>query len=314
MSRRLAVPLALVAAVVLVPATAAWNKAGHMVSGAVAYDVLKQDSPATVGKVVALLKKHPHYATKFAQHLEEPGLSVAEQEQRLFMMAARWADDIRGDDEYDRPAWHYVNFPYKPAGQPASVQTKPPNQDENILRAFEVNLGILKSADASDEKKAVALCWVFHLVGDVHQPLHVTSLFTTDFPTGDRGGTRFYIRVREGNAAINLHQFWDDLIIGSDRFTGIKNRAVLLRLRPDLARANLGELAEKKFVRWAAVESLNLTKDVVYRGGRLEGSPTKTTAPLLPEDYPRTVKPIAERRIVLAGYRLAALMAEVFAR
>jgi hypothetical protein len=68
-------------------------------------------------------------------------------------------------------------------------------------------------------KRAVALCWVCHLVGDGHQPLHTVKLLTTQFPApeGDRGGTRFYIRVREGARTISLHTFWDDLILGSER-------------------------------------------------------------------------------------------------
>ena len=39
----------------------------------------------------------------------------------LFMQAARWADDIRiRDKAQNRPSWHYINWPFKPAGQPDS--------------------------------------------------------------------------------------------------------------------------------------------------------------------------------------------------
>jgi len=37
-------------------------------------------------------------------------------------------------------------------------------------------------------RKAIALAWLFHLVGDIHQPLHTAQLFTVDYPKGDRGG------------------------------------------------------------------------------------------------------------------------------
>ena len=47
----------------------------------------------------------------------------------------------------------------------ASIQPPPPDAD-NILRAFEVNFSIVPSAAATDEQKAIALCWLFHLVGD----------------------------------------------------------------------------------------------------------------------------------------------------
>jgi S1/P1 Nuclease len=92
--------------------------------------------------------------------------------------------------------WYKLSdLPYKPAGQPASVKTVAP-PPENILNAYPRNLEIVRST-APNNERAVALCWVFHLLGDAHQPLHTTKLFTTQFPApeGDRGGTRFYIRV-----------------------------------------------------------------------------------------------------------------------
>jgi hypothetical protein len=155
----------------------AWNKAGHMVSGAIAYADLKQASPETLARVIALLKMHPHFATKWAPRLAQLHLSPEEQELYLFMLAARWPDDMRGDAAFHHGAWHYINLPYKPEGQPASVQTVDP-QAENILQAYQTNLDILGST-APASAKAVALCWIFHLIGDVHQPLHTITLFTT---------------------------------------------------------------------------------------------------------------------------------------
>ena len=183
---------------VAVSSACAWNKAGHMVSGAMAYAELAHASPQTLARVIALLKTHPHFETTWAPRLAQRPLSPEEQALYLFMLAARWPDDIRGDPTFHHGAWHYINLPYKPEGQPPSVQTVDP-PPENILSAYQTNLDILRST-APESTKAVALCWVFHLIGDVHQPLHTVALFTTQFlpPEGDRGGTRFYIRVREG--------------------------------------------------------------------------------------------------------------------
>jgi hypothetical protein len=44
---------------------------------------------------------------------------------------------------------------------------------------------VKKENDA--ERRAVALAWLFHLVGDIHQPLHTTELFSVEYPNGDRG-------------------------------------------------------------------------------------------------------------------------------
>jgi len=61
--------LALLAIAIVAPRALAWNKPTHQVIGAVAYDVLKQDSPETIARVVEILKHHPEYDT-FAKRLE----------------------------------------------------------------------------------------------------------------------------------------------------------------------------------------------------------------------------------------------------
>src|SRR4029450_8028493 len=145
-------------------ATFAWSKAGHMVSGAMAYADLQQTSPETLARVIALLKSHPQYQTKWVPRLAQLTLTPEEQELYLFMLAARWPDDIRGDAAFHHGAWHYINLPYKPKGQPASVQPVAPPSD-NILQAFQTNLDIVRGT-APERTKAVALCWIFHLIGD----------------------------------------------------------------------------------------------------------------------------------------------------
>ena len=130
-------------------------------------------------------------------------------------------------------------------------------------------------------------------------------------PEGDRGGTRFSIRVRDGAHTISLHTFWDDLILGSERFQSVHNTATALRLQPDHARAQLPELRGTSFEQWAKQESFSLAKDQVYRNGQLRGSRDQQNGEVFPADYITTVKPLAERRIVLAGYRLADVLTQI---
>ncbi|MCS6849692.1 MAG: S1/P1 nuclease [Gemmataceae bacterium] len=291
----------------LAPPADAWNKAGHMVSAAIAYAVLRDDAPAAIAGTVALLQSHPDYEPFWRKRLEE----VAEEDRDLllFMLAARWADDIRANPTFHHGEWHYINFPFKPVGQPESVRPKPP-AEINILRAYALNSEQLKRATQPAER-AVALAWIFHLIGDVHQPLHTTSLFTEQYPEGDRGGNWFYIRVRPGAAVISLHAFWDDLIIGRDDFQAVRNRATELRLRREFRRENLSELAETDFEKWAKGESFRLACEVAYWNGTLEGSATPANGPVLPPGYVNLAKGVAERRIVLAGYRLADVLARL---
>jgi hypothetical protein len=96
---------------------AAWNVAGHMVSASIAFDVLNQDDPQTLARLLDMLRQHPQYASHFADKLE--AVASEDRDRYLFMLAARWPDDVRRNAEYHRGPWHYVNFPFKPAGQPA---------------------------------------------------------------------------------------------------------------------------------------------------------------------------------------------------
>lgn len=195
--------LAVAATVVLPCPASAWNVAGHMVSGALAYNVLKAESPESLAKVVALLRKHPEYESRWAHQLTAAYVPEGERDLYLFMLAARWADDVRKAGTYNHPSWHYVDYPFKPGGQPADLETPTPDPD-NILRGFAVNWATL-TGNGPDADRTVALAWLFHLVGDVHQPLHTCSLVTTDRPPGDKGGNQFYIRSRESGRIIGLH-------------------------------------------------------------------------------------------------------------
>ena len=282
----------------------AWNRAGHMTSAVVAYQVLLKESPQTIKKAVAILKDHPYYKKTW-----EPRLAEKRAEDRdlyLFTMAARWPDDARDDPKFHHFNWHFINLPYKPVGEPKGIRTPEPEAN-NILRAYQQNLDILKKQTSTPSERSMALAWLMHLVGDVHQPLHTATLFSKQFPRGDRGGNVFFIRVEPGTSVISLHQFWDDLILGSQNFQTVKNRGTALRARPEFAKGKLNELEEASFEKWAA-ESFQLAKEAVYRNGKLRGSASRNDAPVLPADYPKTVQPLAERRLVLAGYRIAQVL------
>ena len=74
----------------------------------------------------------------------------------------------------------------------------------NIIQALHRSTARMKRSNASRKEKALDLCWIFHLVGDLHQPLHSTALFSEKgFPAGDRGGNG----VKVGSS--NLHSLWD---------------------------------------------------------------------------------------------------------
>lgn len=292
---------------VATPTALAWNGPGHMTSAAIAYADLKDRNPAVLEKVIEILKQHPQYESKWAPKLEQ--VSPRERDLYLLMFAATWPDDVRKKyPEYDRPAWHYVNIPYHPGKAGVTIP-----KGESIISAYLENLSIVKSSHADNEARAVALCWLLHLIGDVHQPLHTVKLVTEQFPEGDRGGTRFYVLAPSGKT-IGLHRFWDGLILGSKRPQEAGKEAVKLRKKPYLKRENFADrLAVKRFDDWA-VEGHDIAIEQVYRRGTLQGSTEKDNGAALPNDYINKVKEVAERQIMLTGYRISDTMVDLLGR
>ena len=240
-----------------------------MLSAAIAYQVLQQENPQTIEKVKAVLEKHPWYANQWQARLQD--VPVADRDMVLFMQAARWPDDIRmKDKQHHRAPWHYINWPFKPDGQPASVQIREP-EPVNILTAMAENESVVKNEN-DPERKAIALAWLFHLVGDIHQPLHTAQLFTVDYPQGDRGGNEICVRVTQAGQPMDLHRFWDGVITSSSNLTRLRNEATALRNRQEFQRSQLTELANTDFESWAK-ESFEIATKIAYRNGGRIGIP-----------------------------------------
>ena len=300
----------------------AWNSTGHQVIAEIAWRNL---TPAARAKVLALLKEHPHFARRLDS--PEPNSEPVDYALRVFQRAATWPDMMRSaradEKEYHHSAWHYVDFPIIPEGTDREKLTLPPTSDklepgkppENILQALEWSQQRLKNPDAPAAEKAVALAWLEHLVGDIHQPCHAVGLFSKDYPAGDRGGNLFMVKYH-GNVT-NLHTFWDDLLGGYMSFKlidAVTDKVVEEHPRPSLEK----ELAVTKPTDWAA-ESFALARDVVYGGGKLKGvtrdastADKGATTPDLPEGYDKTARDAAHLRVALAGYRLANLLNAIF--
>src|SRR5215468_10256263 len=106
-------------------------------------------------------------------------------------------------------------------------------------------------SNSDPQRMAIALGWIFHLVGDIHQPLHTAQLFTVEYPQGDRGGNEICVRVTKAGQPMNLHRFWDGVITSSQNLTRLRNEATALRNRQAFQRGQLTELAGTDFESWA---------------------------------------------------------------
>jgi S1/P1 Nuclease len=293
----------------------AWNSPAHMMRGAIVHQILQREQPPTITSAANLLKQHPWYAERW--HDQIASQPEPQQTELLFMFAATWADEIRRQGT-NRSAWHYINWPFKPEGEPNSVRVREPAK-ENILTGWAESERLVKTAPTAAER-AMALAWLFHLAGDIHQPLHTVQLFTTEYPDGDRGGNEICIRPAENRRPINLHALWDGLITSSTNINRLRKEARRLANRPELGRRNLEELAAGDFQTWGK-ESFDIAVKIAYQNGAIRGTPKGrhrdcgdvADAAIIPPYYATTAGGIADRRIVLAGYRLADVLNRIFA-
>lgn len=309
----------------------AWNSIGHLAVAKLAYDRL-DDAHKT--RLFTLLKRHPHFESFLAAG--QPA-EVSEVEW-VVLRAAVWPDwvrprdkDTRGADvtRYHRGEDHYINIPLiDPADAEAFAGKTLINPDlTNILCALKQRANELQTKTADDADKAVAVCWLFHLVGDIHQPLHNVAYFSRTWPKGDLGGNRFGVRVN--GRKWKLHAYWDDLLGEDADYTddSPKRQANLFKQAVTLAESLRGltlsggdndRLAKNlTFASWSE-ESFELAKTVAYQktdgGGILEGvdvpfkGPIPDAAKEVGPKYAATARAVAEIRVVLAGRRLAERM------
>jgi len=118
-------------------------------------------------------------------------------------MASNWPDFVKSDSTYDwLSSWHYINIA---AGKTqAQVQAILDADTSSAYARINFLVRELKKKDLPQEKKVIYLKILIHLVGDVHQPLHVGR-------PEDLGGNR--VKVLWMGAPTNLHSLWDSKLI-----------------------------------------------------------------------------------------------------
>ena len=284
-------------------AAMAWSNQGHEVTGAIAYDDLAKSDPALVAKVEQLMAAHPDKA-RFDKGLA--GLTSEARSRRLFELIARWPDDARGG-AYDHPGWHYWLRAVASSGDPAKVSPAFLKIATGEAReAYRLSLATLRDPFAPAADRAVALCWLFHLAGDIQQPLHAGHLVSGRFPMSDRGGESDLVRDASGTV-INLHEYWDNAVGGDDNDVPAVD-ATSRRLEREWARAGLSELDGKAdaetFVAWAD-ESYALARKVAYGEAAFEGATTAGSAAAVTPAYAKARLDLGGRRVALGGYRIA---------
>jgi len=307
-----------------------WDHGGHMTVGSIAYSEIERQRPDLIKKIGILLQAHPDKAPFAVAAGESKG---EERIRRMFVECSRWSDDARYTS-YDRPLWHTARWPI--VAKDASVEAKAAakargNKPRGLaLDALALNFSTLANPEAKPAEQAVALCWIIHLIGDVHQPMHVSDLFSTEYPNGNYSGTMSYVADPERDSTLPLHMLWDSNTLRTTEFEEIEHyaaayikntpRSSFPQLNTQVQSDTFGEWAQEsykiaqEFAYGAEIETVidsnNKEMDTtkLLKGIVLwvqEGVSPVATAPEVPAEYWEKLQSITKQRVALAGYRTA---------
>jgi len=328
MPRRSITLIALLLVIACHRAAFAFNELGHSALGKVAYDGL---TPAARAAIHGVLKNHPHYG----DYLAAGKPAGVDAEEWAFIRAGTWADWVRSNHrgDYHQGDWHYVNYPYR-MGQEATLPDEPFAQPKNILERLPLAVAMVAGDGATDllgfpstltaeQRRAVALTWVFHLVGDLHQPLHVVAMVDdAKFPAGDQGGNLVAVVVT-GTTPLKLHAYWDGVLRRPMSYAEVATVVGELASRPPFDDAGWTTAADDPdFKKWAE-EGYKLAAKYAYLDGALPlaswrsaydlaGAVAGPDVPVLSEAVTSDAKKIYRQRLLLGGRRLANQMNALF--
>lgn len=235
----------------------AWGANGHRVVGLIAEQHLNLKAKKRLNKI---LKNN----------------SLAE--------VSTWMDDIKSDTVYDHTHdWHWVTIP-----DSATYDQAIKNPEGDIIAKIEEIIRILKEQKLSVEEEQVHVKYLVHLVGDLHQPLHIGT-------GDDRGGND--IKVEWFGKKSNLHRVWDSDMID----------------HKDLSYTELAGFinnpAEEQVKEWQAAS----VRDWAYESMRYR--PKVYALPgnrKLGYHYSYENFSIVEIRLLQAGVRLAGILNEIY--
>lgn len=233
----------------------AWGRDGHHLVAEVAFHYLDEKTKDAV----------KHYLGK---------MSIED--------AATWMDDIKSNDFYNyMRSWHYVDVD---KGQKFENKVT----DRNAVIIINSAIKILDNREnLKDSKIKEYIMILFHLIGDLHQPLH------TGYSV-DKGGNT--IMIASPGYSGNLHSFWDGQIIQAKNIT----LEDCLKMEDNYTKEQIAAFQKINVINWMN-DSRSYLDDVYdFKDGKITQAYIDKNA--------ETVK----KQIFIGGLRLAAVLKEIF--
>jgi len=200
-------------------------------------------------------------------------------------MVSTWMDEIRSDSVWDYTAdWHWVTIE---TGK--RYEDSPKNPKGDIIVTLERLISEIRNRKVSGVQETEYVKMIIHLVGDIHQPLHVGCC-------DDQGGNR--VRLKWFRDDSNLHRLWDSDLIDHTRLSYTELADALIM--PD---ATAVKNIQSATVRGWAAESMAVRQRVYDIGdGKLGYA------------YAYRNNDLVKERLLQAGIRLAGVLNELYGK
>ena len=233
----------------------AWGKRGHELVGKLAWYFLDEPTRELVKKYLGNLS---------------------------FEEAANWMDDERSNSYYNyMRTWHYLDID-------KGMEYDKNSTERNILTILHsaiVDLKLYKTTKRKDVRRDLLL--IFHLVGDLHQPLHTGYAI-------DKGGNT--IEITSNAVSGNLHSVWDTQIIDYKNITF----DTCLQTYASLDTTEVAEIKKINELRWMYQSRSFLDTVYSFKDNFLDQSYIDNSAIII------------KKQLVTAGLRLASILTEAF--
>lgn len=199
-----------------------------------------------------------------------------------FEDASAWMDEVRSDYHYNyMKPWHYIDI--EKGGSYIL------GNGNNIVDRLNIVCTELKNKqDLPREKINTDLRILFHLVGDLFQPLHVGYGL-------DRGGNMYQISLN--GKGTNLHAVWDTDIIEGENIDLDDCKALYKNLSP----AQIANIKNTDFV-GSMTENRKLLDSIYPEDHKVD------------DDYLLRNKIVVEKQLTYAGIKLAAILEHDFGK
>ncbi len=272
----------------------AWGQEGHAVTARIAEHYLTATARAKLGALLA----------SDTDTLTAPD----------FASRAAWADSYRNSHR-ETSLWHYVDveidspdpagacfgFPSLSPGQAASAG---PARDCVVNKIVEFEAELRDPATPAPER-LMALKFLIHFIGDVHQPLHGAD-------HDDRGGNCVAVLTSPDAAPSNLHAYWDSAVVSRlGRSPDAVAASLIAKITPrDVATwTPRGRITRGAVLEWAA-GSLAVAKSSAYDLPERPNCAAHAAPELLTAAYQAKAEAAASVSLEQAGVRLAAALNE----